>query len=67
MAGYCSWCQRKIQVTPQAKRLGDSDLCLDCLLTFIGGSRPERRRTERRRYASNPPVERRGQSDRRRR
>jgi hypothetical protein len=66
MSSFCSFCKKEILVKQEHPNGGDSDLCLDCVLTFISGDRPDRRRTERRRYTANPELERRGQSDRRR-
>ena len=65
MTSYCSWCNKEILNKPENST--EQELCLDCLLTFISGDRPDRRRLERRRYRAMPPEERRHQSDRRRR
>jgi hypothetical protein len=66
MPSQCSWCKNEILTKPEDRNASEKDLCLDCLLTFIAGDRPDRRRGERRRYTSNPEVERRSRTDRRR-
>ena len=61
----CAWCKQKIYTTADIQSAGKNGLCLGCLLSFLGGERPERRRVQRRRYNAAPDMERRSQSDRR--
>jgi hypothetical protein len=62
----CAWCKQKIYTTADIQSAGKNGLCLGCLLSFIGGERPERRRVQRRRFDVTPTTERRFLPDRRR-
>lgn len=61
---YCVWCRQKLDADSLGHGPG-GELCFNCLLTFVAGQRPERRRWERRRYHNRPPAERRLSPDRR--
>lgn len=67
MAAYCVWCRQKLDSGSLGRGPGGDALCFNCLLTFVAGQRPERRRWERRRYNSRPAAERRFSADRRKR
>lgn len=64
-AEICSWCKHKIHTKADMESAGKDGLCLTCLLSFLGGERPERRRLQRRRFDVTPVEDRRTLNDRR--
>jgi hypothetical protein len=64
-AELCSWCRQKILTKADLESAGKDGLCLTCLLSFLGGERPERRRAQRRRLDITPREDRRFLRDRR--
>ena len=61
----CSWCKQQILTSSDSENVGNSGLCLTCLMSFLSGEQPDRRRAQRRQFDITPREERRILPDRR--